>query len=118
MPAFRTCATCGKPTTNPRHCNNCTPHGRHTRSPTTRAQDADYRRHRQTVLADSPNCAYCPAPATTIDHIVAVSNGGTNALSNLVPACARCNRTKSNRDDWQPTTVADAHPKRTPPNVL
>lgn len=31
-----------------------------------------------------------------VDHIVPVSKGGPNALSNYMPACARCNNLKSN----------------------
>ncbi|MGH9169101.1 MAG: HNH endonuclease, partial [Acidimicrobiia bacterium] len=36
-------------------------------------------------------CTYCPRPATTADHVVPVSRGGSHALSNLVPACGPCN---------------------------
>lgn len=33
-----------------------------------------------------------------IDHIVPLSKGGPNAISNYMPACSRCNRLKSNLD--------------------
>ena len=36
-------------------------------------------------------CWRCGAYATTVDHVVAVVLGGTHDLSNLRPACARCN---------------------------
>jgi 5-methylcytosine-specific restriction endonuclease McrA len=33
-------------------------------------------------------------PATDIDHVVLIADGGSDALENLRPACARCNRSK------------------------
>jgi len=44
-------------------------------------------------------CAYCGTTAGTIevDHILPVSRGGTDAWSNLVPACASCNAQKGDR---------------------
>ena len=40
-------------------------------------------------------CIYCGNPATEIDHVIPASKGGTDTLENLVPACKRCNSTKS-----------------------
>lgn len=34
----------------------------------------------------------------TVDHRVALCNGGTNELRNLVPACVACNGRKANRE--------------------
>jgi len=45
---------------------------------------------------DKP-CAYCGGVATTRDHVVPVSRGGSNASLNLVPACLSCNSRKGNR---------------------
>jgi 5-methylcytosine-specific restriction endonuclease McrA len=44
-------------------------------------------------------CCYCgtKSDALTIDHVVPVSKGGTNAIRNLAPACGRCNGRKSDR---------------------
>ena len=39
-------------------------------------------------------CAYCPAAATTWDHIVPVSRGGRTEPGNMLPACASCNSRK------------------------
>lgn len=45
-------------------------------------------------------CAYCPAPATTFDHVVAFKNGGLTEPYNIVPACARCNSSKRTQNVW------------------
>lgn len=39
-------------------------------------------------------CAYCPAPYEHVDHVIALSRGGTNWPANLRPACANCNLVK------------------------
>jgi len=45
-------------------------------------------------------CAYCDAKniPLNLDHIHPGSGGGSNRVSNLVPACIPCNTAKSNRD--------------------
>ncbi|MEU7773666.1 HNH endonuclease [Micromonospora taraxaci] len=56
-------------------------------------------------------CALCRRrPATTADHILPVSRGGTNDLANMRPACAACNYSRGNRmpkgprpDPFKPT---------------
>lgn len=40
-------------------------------------------------------CAYCPADAEHLDHVVPISKGGPDAAHNLLPACAPCNLSKS-----------------------
>jgi 5-methylcytosine-specific restriction endonuclease McrA len=50
-----------------------------------------------------PFCAYCGADnPTSVDHVVPVAAGGVTDLSNLVPACSRCNSSKRDRDlkEW------------------
>jgi 5-methylcytosine-specific restriction endonuclease McrA len=34
----------------------------------------------------------------TVDHIVAIRDGGTNDIDNLVPACKTCNARKGSKD--------------------
>ncbi|MCF3174768.1 HNH endonuclease [Streptomyces sioyaensis] len=41
-------------------------------------------------------CAYCDAPAEHLDHIKPIARGGRDVLSNVIPACAPCNLSKSN----------------------
>ena len=41
-------------------------------------------------------CAYCGcAGDMEIEHVVPISRGGAHDISNIVPACASCNRSKS-----------------------
>lgn len=104
---MRTCSTCSAPFTprNPRvyHCAAHEPSGRDQRSPSTRAQDPEYERNRQLVLAGDPPCSWCCAPhATTADHVIPASPGGGNALDNLVPACESCNFSRKDNPGWKP----------------
>lgn len=60
----------------------------------TRAQRAE-------ILAKSSSrCAKCGEPLTTstmtVEHIIPLSKGGTNDISNLVALCYDCNQSKSN----------------------
>lgn len=45
-------------------------------------------------------CAYCPAPATTWDHVVALKNDGLTEPYNIVPACGPCNSSKRTQNVW------------------
>ena len=58
-------------------------------------QDPIYRANRLLLLQDNPDCAIgldcCTRIATTADHIIAVSEGGSDELENLRPACRPCN---------------------------
>lgn len=46
---------------------------------------------------DGGRCAYCRAPAETLDHIMPRSRGGRHAWENVVAACAKCNHRKGDR---------------------
>jgi hypothetical protein len=48
------------------------------------------------------HCAYCgdrisPLGRWQVDHMIPLQQGGTDDISNLVPACGGCNRAKGNR---------------------
>jgi len=101
-----------------------------TRTHSQRTRDAaEYLRNRDIVLASHPECALCGGRrgpmifegdldirrwwllpmAATADHIVPVSEGGSNALSNLRPAHRSCN-SKRNRFkslEEQPRRIRD-----------
>jgi len=53
---------------------------------------------RKAVFArDGGHCVYCGAAATSIDHVVPRSRGGTHTWDNVVAACGRCNHAKGDR---------------------
>ena len=58
-----------------------------------------YKKQRLVVLArDGYTCVYCGQDATTVDHIVAIKNGGDPiSLENMVACCKRCNSSKGSR---------------------
>jgi len=59
---------------------------------------AEYKRNRKLILEQGQYiCHYCNGIADTADHIIPVSQGGTNELSNLLPACRSCNSTRQDR---------------------
>lgn len=63
------------------------------------------------VLArDRRRCGYCPAPATTVDHIVPRSRGGGNTWTNTVSACGPCNQRKSARTPAEAGMVLRVQP--------
>jgi len=42
-------------------------------------------------------CYYCKKKKPlTVDHIIPLSKGGTNFITNIVPACSHCNSSKHN----------------------
>ena len=58
-------------------------------------------RFRQDILNSwGECCAYCGAPAGTLDHVRARRRGGATVRRNLVAACAPCNRAKGS-EDWR-----------------
>ena len=62
------------------------------------SKGASWQATRARVLArDSHTCGYCGAEATTVDHIIAKANGGTDEQSNLIACCTPCNSIKGAR---------------------
>lgn len=64
--------------------------------------DAEYRRNREILLATATVCAICGAGALendplTADHIIPVSDGGSNDLDNLRAAHRSCNSRRGNQ---------------------
>jgi len=60
-----------------------------------------YKARRLEVLArDQWSCFYCMQPATTVDHVIPIIQGGDPiAFDNLVSCCARCNSSKGSRSE-------------------
>lgn len=50
-------------------------------------------------IRDGHTCRYCGATDTPLhcDHVVPLSRGGSNEMSNLVAACQRCNLSKGSK---------------------
>jgi 5-methylcytosine-specific restriction endonuclease McrA len=63
-----------------------------------RYNTAYYQRVRKQVLErDYYTCHYCSQEATTVDHLIPISKGGTDEASNMVAACNPCNSGKRDR---------------------
>lgn len=64
---------------------------------------------------DGNLCHYCHTKlngkTATIDHIIPLSNGGTNDLINLVLCCFWCNILKSNKDYNEFKAIMDRYVK-------
>jgi len=54
------------------------------------------------ILSSGP-CVYCGDLAEQVDHVRPLARGGREHPANLVPSCARCNRSKRARllTEWQ-----------------
>ena len=46
---------------------------------------------------DGGRCVYCAAPATSIDHVIPRSRGGSHNWENVVSACHKCNHLKADK---------------------
>jgi len=53
-----------------------------------------WKRREYVLLRDLLACMYCLCVATTVDHVLPLSQGGTNDVRNLVACCRKCNRLK------------------------
>ena len=49
------------------------------------------------MYRDSHRCGYCNAKATTVDHVVPRSRGGSHDWENCVASCAPCNHRKADK---------------------
>lgn len=68
---------------------------------------------RAVFTRDGSTCVYCGGSATSIDHVVPRSRGGTHTWDNVVAACRRCNHTKADRSLAELGWVLP-HPPKTP----
>ncbi len=67
---------------------------------------------RKILKRDNHICQYCGGEANQVDHIIPVSQGGTNKWSNLAAACWKCNRSKWDRTPAQ--WIADKENRNAP----
>lgn len=90
--------------------SRCRRHGRKawrhsTTSPTQRGYGADWRKARDTYIADHPMCEYptpkgpCGHPGTSVDHIVPLAHGGARlARTNMQTLCPHHKKVKDAQD--------------------
>ena len=57
-----------------------------------------FRDYRKVALKrDHHTCLWCGLPATTVDHIIPSSKGGSDLPQNLLASCSDCNTKRGNR---------------------
>jgi hypothetical protein len=57
-----------------------------------------FRDYRKIALKrDRYICLWCGEPATTVDHLVPSSKGGSDLPHNLIASCSECNSRRGNR---------------------
>lgn len=57
-----------------------------------------FRDYRKAALKrDRYICLWCGCPATTVDHIIPSSKGGSDLPQNLLASCSECNTKRGNR---------------------
>jgi 5-methylcytosine-specific restriction enzyme A len=92
MALSRPCIECGRPGRNAR----CASHGgKAWARPSRVGSDAyrgDWPKLRAAKLRVQPTCERCAAPATEVNHRIALADGGTHAASNLESICRDCHR--------------------------
>ena len=78
-----------------------------------RYNSAYYQKARAQVLQrDYFTCHYCGQSANTVDHLIPLSKGGTDDVTNLVACCGPCNSGK--RDRMTPSFFERAFRPTTP----
>lgn len=59
-----------------------------------------YRREKRAMLKRDPRCHWCKCSLTletaTLDHVIPLARGGSNATDNMVLSCEPCNKEKGN----------------------
>lgn len=62
------------------------------------------------------DCAYCLQPATTWDHVVPFSKGGSDERWNMAPACRPCQLSKGDRtpEEWWESKIGTGRLSGTP----
>ncbi|MFY9341122.1 MAG: HNH endonuclease [Planctomycetota bacterium] len=77
---------------------------------TTKRREVSAAQRLQVLQRDRFACVYCGTAGTDaelqVDHRIAVANGGSNHIANLVTACAKCNRSKGAGDAPKPRSSA------------
>ena len=60
-----------------------------------------FRDYRKAALKrDHHTCLWCGQHATTVDHMIPSSKGGSDLPHNLIASCSECNTKRGNRSAW------------------
>ena len=83
---------------------------------------------RNIFLRDDFTCQYCGVKVSlttgTLDHVVPLSRGGPNTITNIVCACKKCNNNKDNKtvkefENWEDKKSGErGYPLRNHPRTL
>ena len=68
-------------------------------SPAQRGYDYTWQKIRARFLAIFPVCRECGKPATDVDHIIALTDGGTHDVNNLQSLCHAHHSAKTAREN-------------------
>jgi len=68
-------------------------------SPSKRGYGTAWKKLRLMVLARSPLCVKCQAPAKDVDHVLPKAKGGADTLANLQTLCKRCHSQKTSKEN-------------------
>ena len=86
---------------------------------------SDWARLRRSVLKEELHVCYlCSCEASSVDHVVPVSQGGTHDRSNLRAVCEACHTTKSKAEAaygsrrWAETKAKEKRQTPRPPGLL
>jgi len=69
-------------------------------SPHRRGYGRAWEKIRLAILREEPLCRGCQGPATCVDHIQPLKQGGTNHKTNLQPLCVSCHNSKTWHETW------------------
>jgi|688.fasta_scaffold32911_3 5-methylcytosine-specific restriction protein A len=75
-----------------------------------RGYDHTWSKIRLAVLREDPVCVKCLSPATVVDHIKPLKDGGSNDRLNLQPMCASCHNSKTWHETWEKKIVRKKKP--------
>jgi len=93
---LRACVKCGTPSPDP-YCDEHRPKDYGKPFWGGQGSTSKQARQRKAFLGEHRTCVYCGAPATQVDHVVPISRGGADDISNFAASCAPCNLRKGNR---------------------
>lgn len=93
----------------------CSSHPRKTwsqGSAASRGYGAEHARCRRVILQAGTPCAVCQRPASILDHVIPLAEGGRSERANYQPLCVRCSRAKTRSEQQRGIERAKARRQR------